>query len=103
MLDVPYSRSEMNSSCTQIDSSHLRFDNPDVAKNAPEWVDNVGWVEISCGNFVQQWREQNEILPADQQHFYIGASGNSFVHVSCCEKARKAAASYDNPLLHTAT
>jgi hypothetical protein len=103
MLDVPYSRSATNSSCAQIDSFHLRFDNPDVTKNAPEWVDNVRWVEISRGNLVQQWREQNEVFPADQQHFYIGAAGNGFVQVSCCVKASKAAARNDNPLLHTST
>jgi hypothetical protein len=52
---------------------------------------------------VQQWREQNEVFPADQQHFYIGAAGNGFVQVSCCVEASKTAARNDNPFLHTAT
>src|SRR5207248_497812 len=45
-----------------------------------ELIANCGF-EISQGNSVQHWREQNKVLAADQRHFTFDAASQRFVLV----------------------
>jgi hypothetical protein len=37
--------------------------------------------EMSKGNFVQHWREQNKVLAADQRHFSFHVASQRFVQL----------------------
>src|SRR5229473_4833986 len=90
--------------CGQIDRLDLGLDKPYVTKNATDWIDDVAGIKVARGDFVQHWREQNEVLAVDQDNFCIPAASQRFVQIHSRAQSGKSAAQNDYlGLLHFAS
>ena len=73
-LEPRYSTQAANAPRRQVNCLHLGLDKLHVMKDPTDRIDNVARIKISRGDFVQHWREQNEVLAVDKRHFGIGTA-----------------------------
>src|SRR6516162_6162752 len=78
--------------CRQVDRKNVAIKELNPFKKFAHRIDDVGDVEVACGNFVQHWSKQEEILTIDQGDLDVGIAGQLLFEFESGVDAAKSAA-----------
>ena len=76
----------------EIDTLHVAVKYPHPLQQLPHRADDMRYIEITCRDFMQHRREQEEVFAIHESHFDIGIFCEALFKIQGCIKATEAAA-----------
>lgn len=68
-----------HASALQIDLLHLALEERYIVQELSDGVNNIREIQVTGGDFVQHWSEQEEVFLVDERDLKLGSSRKSLI------------------------